>query len=228
MKKLMIVLMAFVSTAILFTSCAGEEEDQRMTDAEIEAAVDSLYDLEAAALVEKMTMECMEMMDAEVATEVDRLVVKAEDSPDDEPLDAERSGQDDLGDDMEDDLDMEDDADAEDERTDEEIIREHLDEKLAELRMELEEECNKQIMDQAKLKADSILIARDLEARYTTKGSGTGTSSGKTSTTDKDKDEEKKDDGKVDVGQKGDDDKIDVGQKDGDKGKIDVGQKDDK
>ena len=187
MKKLFLMFTASALLAMSMTSCESGED--RLSEEELNARVDSIYLIESAKLTEEMTLQCNQRLEAEVMTRAEGLVTEAtmnqqagttttpDASTTDVPVTDEVVTTDEA---------ITDD-DTDEEISDEEIIRQRVDEKLAHLRTELEQNCEQQLIARSRAVADSLLTARGSTATLPAKKK-TGTTTGKnTETTTNDK-----------------------------------------
>ena len=176
MKKLFLMFTASALLAMSLTSCGGED---RLSEEELNARVDSIYLIESAKLTEEMTLQCNQRLEAEVMTRAEGLVTEATMN--------QQAGTTTTPDETTTDVPVTDevvttDDDTDEEISDEEIIRQRVDEKLAHLRTELEQNCEQQLIARSRAVADSLLTARGSTATLPAKKK-TGTTTGKNNET---------------------------------------------
>lgn len=177
MKKLFLLFGTITILSFSFIGCGDKEE--RMTEEEINARVDSIFGVESAKLTEEMTLQCAQRLESEVSMRADQLVVRA--TTDTAALMTEDATTDITVDTATEPV-VTTDTETAEELTDEEIIRNRVDEKLTALRTELEMQCEQQLMAASRTRADSILNAQGSSANLPPVRRSTGTNTGKNTT----------------------------------------------
>lgn len=165
MKKLMFMLLALLGAAFTFTSC-GDGGEEGLTEEEIQARVDSIYQAESVILREESIRSCTNKLAVMADEKRDSLLAVWEEAGEPTPveiIDESESGEGDV-----EDVGLDNDAGLEgneanventEELTDEQVIEERVDERLANLRAELRQECYERVMRMAEHRADSVWAA---------------------------------------------------------------------